>query len=376
MNELVLIIDTSTTMTVWKDFIEQWINKVKRNSVFSTVKTVYVDTSCNDLPFDFTLRIFSKRTQAVWVISDCIGNNWHNGKIFQQLTELQKSCSVAVAQVLSFYLWEKTALGRGVPCRIFSNLKTYDITANAKDVQNSSVELVLPIFIITDSISCDLHLNMFLGKAEDSNWSAGFLFLKNTVYQQENKKSEIESVSSVESTSNEISWIKREKRLSYFQRTSSPSARILAAHLAAIPITIPLIQRVFDIVCRKNSEMSGDRSCITEILCSRLLTKIEGVDEEEYDFLPTVREQLLDGISVYKDARGLLCMASAYYREKGKPCVDFAEILSNPNPKEVEKLIISKEMVHFARIGAEVLCRMGGEYMKCGSLLKTNSFLR
>jgi formylglycine-generating enzyme required for sulfatase activity len=347
--ELILIVDTSPSMQMWDKTIHEWLSLLQRNRAFENIRIYRMDASQAMPTFKPAKPVLSPaRQQAIWIVSDCISAAWHSGQLFKYLKRWQKLQPLAIVQMLPFNMWKRTALGRGEECRFYPPVRAGLPTAQWRSDAPETV-LNLPVFTL-DMDSHSVYAQLFV--AARDVWSSGFVHTAATKYSE-----------TPPASNNELSPEDIEKRLTQFRRLASPSAQTLAAYLAAVPLTLPIMRLVQDEMWKKYHEMPPQQSHLAEVLLSGLVKQRELFGAQGYDFLAGVRPKLLDGISVYEEGAAVLRVVSEYVSTHAGSCVDFRALLENPESvEEVNTFELPPDSQHFAEVGAEVLARMGGKY--------------
>jgi formylglycine-generating enzyme required for sulfatase activity len=355
--ELILIVDTSPSMQMWDKTIHEWLSLLQRNRAFENIRIYRMDASQATPTFKPAKPVLSPaRQQAIWIVSDCISAAWHSGELFKYLKRWQKLQPLAIVQMLPFNMWKRTALGRGEECRFYPPVRAGLPTAQWRSDAPETI-LNLPVFTL-DVDSHSAYAQLFV--AARDVWSVGFVHTAATKY------STVPPV-----PNNELSPEEIEKRLTQFRRLASPSAQTLAAYLAAVPLTLPIMRLVQDEMWKKYHDTPPQQSHLAEVLLSGLVQRRELFGAKGYDFLAGLRPKLLDGISVYEEGVAVLRVVSEYVSTHAGSCVDFRALLENPESVEgVNTFELPPDAQHFAEVGAEVLARMGGRYQAVATQLK------
>jgi hypothetical protein len=128
--DLFVVVDNSAVVQIMRDEIERWLNGLLRQDVFRRIVLVDLDSSASATGE----KIFPEVSdEVVWVLSDCVNAKWHSGELFRKIEQFPYL--VQIVQVLPFSLWGRTALGRGLSCRLSMN---WDI------LSTDSTEDILP----------------------------------------------------------------------------------------------------------------------------------------------------------------------------------------------------------------------------------------
>lgn len=128
--ELLLIVDTASSMLVWGPLLAELRRMLAYNGAFSRVRLLALATRGPDAwlhaPGDPERArrlapgrlVAANGRRAVLVASDCVAPAWHTGAVLRCLGPLAQGGPLAVLQMLPARLWRETALGRGLPIRL------------------------------------------------------------------------------------------------------------------------------------------------------------------------------------------------------------------------------------------------------------------
>jgi hypothetical protein len=301
--ELVMIVDRSQTMAVWRRTLDELCTLVYQLGAFEHVRVVYMqaDPNAPDRVLTATraeaeawpvfqgTEIGTHGRSLVMVVSDCIGPLWTSGGMNQFLKQQAKYGPLVVLQVLAPHLWRRTSLAglepvllrATAPCAPPHRLQI-ESEDDALPHDEADPRFVVPVVpLLAGSLAAWSHLVA----GHPAGLAAGFWFEPRLA----DRSSEPPSVASQEP---EI-----EALVERFIRVSSTTARKLAAYLAAVPLTMPVIRYVRMLFVPEARE-----DHLVEVLFSGLLLQRRPdlwtiADEAEaYDFRPGARELLLSGL--------------------------------------------------------------------------------
>ena len=144
-----------------------------------------------------------------------------------------------------------------------------------------------------------------------------------------------------------------------FRAVSSALAFRLAGLLSAAPLRLPVMRLVQRTLLPQSHQVH-----LAEVFLGGLIQAIgpvEGTDPDfvDYDFLPGVRDLLLD-TSFAREAIQVQRTVSLYMEERFGHAFDFDAILESPD--DFDGTTVSAQNAAFARISAEVLKRLGSRY--------------
>jgi hypothetical protein len=150
-------------------------------------------------------------------------------------------------------------------------------------------------------------------------------------------------------------------RVERFLASASPGARMLAGHLAVVPLTVPVMHLV-----REVTQEGAGLDHLAEVFLSGLIERRPpppdapaGGEETEYDFVPGVRELLLEGVS-RTDAYLVLREVGAYIEQHDPETSGLLALFADPAGRR--QVQVSERSRSFALVAAPVLRRLGGLY--------------
>ena len=154
-------------------------------------------------------------------------------------------------------------------------------------------------------------------------------------------------------------------RLNRFWQVASPTARRLAGLLAAAPVlSLPVVRLVRQSLLPEALQVHEAEVLLGGLLrvVSAAVSAVEDAhpDEVRYDFHEGLRPLLLDAVPT-ADAAEVLERVSAYVEEHLGEGRDFRAILADPTAVGTS---LQPDRSPFARVAAEVLLRLGGDYAR------------
>lgn len=376
--ELALVIDQSTSMRVWQPLLAELRRLMSYNGAFRNVRTWYLDTEGVEARLRAGADLQSRAAKPkellapdgrrlVLVVSDCIGRAWHTGVVNDWLRQWSATTPVAVLHMLPPRMWAGTALGRGVETRWFAttpgalNARLLSDSLEIRDLDDTGVEPVTVLEKVLKLLVLSLEPAAVLGWAKllhgkRNFWVAGTLFTAETVY--------ADPATAAAPVSPDAAAI--ERRLQRFYAQASPLAQRLAGYLAAAPLTLPVMRLVQQVMLPDSGQTQ-----LAEVFVSGLLKNqsLPGIDDQEpyYDFYEGVRGRLLNLIDTEEAAQVLLRVSDFVAKNTGQ-CLDFRVLLADPTA--AGDFALGEEARYFATIGATVLRRLGGEYLRLARRLE------
>jgi formylglycine-generating enzyme required for sulfatase activity len=375
--ELALVIDLSASMLIWKPLLADLLRLLTYNGAFRAVRIWYLETDSDSVRLRAGKDPQNTRAckpeellapdgrRLILVVSDCIARAWHTGSVKRLLQKWSALSPLAVLHMLPQRMWPGTALGRGVETRFFAAapglpnvrllLDSADFYA-PDDIESKNPALVdnalkLPVVSLEPNALLG-WTNLLNGK--NNAWVRGVLFTEATRYAATGP--------AVSSTTPDATAI--DKRLQRFYAHASPLAQRLAGYLAAAPLTLPVMRLVQEVMLPRSGQTH-----LAEVFVSSLLKKhsLSEGDAQYYDFHDGVREQLLDLISTSEAAQVLFQVSDFVSRHTGQS-LDFRALLADPTV--TGDFTVDENTRYFATIGAKVLRRMGGEYLRLADWLE------
>ncbi|MCP4108877.1 MAG: DUF1566 domain-containing protein, partial [Desulfobacteraceae bacterium] len=143
----------------------------------------------------------------------------------------------------------------------------------------------------------------------------------------------------------------------------SPEAQKLAAYLAAVPLTLPVMRVVHRVMFPKPRLVH-----LAEVFLSGLIKmKTSSVypDNIQYDFAEGVRDILISSSRVSETVEVITRVTrevSGFVdRNTGKP-LDFQAIIADPSI--IDQVLVAEQTKPFATVATSVLSRLGGRYLQ------------
>lgn len=368
--DLELVVDESISMQIWRQTIRDLEKLLKNYGIFRDVRVwgmtakdgekVQVrrgigTAAKNKFPRSSKELIDGSGRRLILVVSDCVSSYWRDGKVTEALEIWANHVPTAIIQMLPKWLWKRTALGRASEVRLraltpgVSNQNLIAEEVSLWDELEEERGLKIPVFTLeTDKAAT--WAQMLSGKSSVS--TLGFVF-KLDAPVQENRLFNLD-----------YSQLSAEDRVQAFRVTASPMVRKLAGLLAAAPvISLPVVRLIRGALLRESLQVN-----VAEVFLGGLLKPLSEIkvetnpDDVLYGFVDGVRELLVDSMPSYR-VLNVVDKVSEYLAERvGLSLEDFAAVLRRE--KEVENSGVVEEVEYFATVTAQVLRRLGGEYVK------------
>ncbi|PHQ49253.1 hypothetical protein BLA24_24645 [Streptomyces cinnamoneus] len=331
-----LLMDTSPSMAVWERMLEELHQTCAQLGAFRDVRVRYLHRSADGAPLIGTTaepgppgsaRHLCPRPAGQFrdptgrrltlVISDCVGPLWQEGTAQRLLHDWAHTSPLAVVQPLPPRLWPRTALPAeaGLLTRDPATGGRLHFTPEGYGPGPAPGALPVPVLLPTrDALGTWARLLSGPGRSAVRG-AAGWL-LPGHPARPAPPHGERDG-----RTAGEL--------LRAFRAGASPGALRLAVHLAAVPLTLPVMQVVQRAMLPDTGPME-----LAEVLLSGLLRKLPGADREEpgpwagarYEFADGVREMLLQSLD--RSAAALVLKHCSDYVERhfGKGARNFSAL--------------------------------------------------
>ncbi len=382
--EIALVIDQSPFMIIWQQTINELRYLFERHGAFRHVRTWSMVTKKNKQK----VRIYSGAgvtlnygrpcspqelidplgRRLIIVVTDCVSPAWHSGEMIQLLELWGKTNSVSLLQTLPRRLWSGCALRETI--RVKLQATTIGLPNSKLGICGSSLwlddndkknsDLKVPVLTIEPK-PLIAWSNMMTGKGGAR--ALGVVF---STYAKENNKPLIIP------TELNKSKMSAEQRVQIFFATASPTAQRLVVYLAAAPLTLPVMRLVQRVMLPKSRQIH-----LAEVFLGGLLKQekskqkfeeaIKNPNSIKYDFHDGVRTKLLDLVLI-PDALKVIKNVSEFLEYRLGQSLDFQALLSDPTV--TKGISLDEHSRPFAAIQAEILRRLGGEYVQLANRIE------
>ncbi|MCG5058923.1 MAG: formylglycine-generating enzyme family protein [Limnoraphis sp. WC205] len=148
------------------------------------------------------------------------------------------------------------------------------------------------------------------------------------------------------------------QRVELFRATASRTARQLAGLMAAIPVSLPVID-----LLRDEFLPDAQQDHVAEVLLSGLLRRCDSDESEvcQYEFFDGVRDLLIDGVPIGKTTAILDRLSEIIAQKAGRTIKSFEALLTVLEESENG---LGESALPFATVGLDVLRRLGGDYQE------------
>ncbi|GHG56848.1 tetratricopeptide repeat protein [Streptomyces griseocarneus] len=349
-----LLMDASASMAVWERMLEELRQTCAQLGVFRDVQVRYLHRGADGDPLIGTTaqpgaagRPHPRAAQQfrdptgrslTLVVSDCVGRLWQEGRAQRLLHDWARTAPLAVVQPLPPRLWPRTALPAepGTLTRDPATGGRPHFEPDGYGPPPPAAALPVPVLPPTrDALGTWARLLSGPGRPAVRGAAAWLL--------PDHPPREVPVPGPGERAAHDAGELLRA-----FRAGASPGALRLAVHLAAVPLTLPVMQVVQRAMLPDTGPME-----LAEVLLSGLLWRLPGPGPDpgaghRYEFADGVREMLLQSLdrsaaalvlkhcSDYverhfgKGARNFSALAAAQL--SGRPLHDDAHLAGPPRP--------------------------------------------
>ena len=372
--DLDLVVESSKTTVLWKRAIAELQHLMEYQGAFRTVRTwrLQAEEQTVQLFPRWNERLENRLTQRprsirelvdpsgrrlILYVSDCTSALWRQGIIYKTLWHWSQTQQLALIQMLPERLWSRTALSDGHIVRLGSSVAglanarldveglpdvdEWDEWDEPEEVSDGRL-LTLPI-ITLDAGSFRNWARVLAGVGETQ--TPGRVFELAFVREMAE-----EPVSTPHRTA--------KQRVELFRATASRTARQLAGLMAAIPVSLPVID-----LLRDEFLPDAQQDHVAEVLLGGLLRRCDADESEvcQYEFFDGVRDLLIDGVPIGKTTAILNRLSEIIAQKAGRTINDFEALLTVLHESEYA---LGESALPFATVGLDVLRRLGGDYQE------------
>ncbi|MPY34081.1 hypothetical protein FNH09_23380 [Streptomyces adustus] len=371
--DLVLVVDDSVSMTLWRETIQEFLSLLGSVGAFRSVQHWLLPTE-EIASHGIVLRpptagagerlgdrspleiVDPTGRRVVLVASDCVSPSWADGTLGRLLRTWGRSGPVALVQLLPRRLWKRSALsvhevrlGSDTPGVPNIGLRVTPLDSHRPTTPGMAV----PVLELDPRW---LGPWAALVSGETSTWDT----LATVVPDHPGAETSAPPLPAapVATTAEEL--------VREFALHAHPLAMRLALHLAAVPLSPPVMRLVQQAVC-------GDSrpSVLTEVLFTGLVTRADDADTMDasahdvlpvqFDFRPGVRDVLL-GMTPGSQVLHTLSVVTGWLfdglHRSGVPTSDFTALLDG----EATAVAAARSVRPFATVTAQALRRLSDRY--------------
>lgn len=289
--DVALVVDTHHSMLLWSDLVEEVRGVLTRSGVFRDVRTWQLTgTGPGGAPMVTHGRGAAPRNpmeladpagrRLILVLSDTVAGGWREAPLRGVLRQWSAHNAVAVLNVLPERLWTRGAV-RPVPFAVRADrpaaaTRSWQRVPLVRRARGGGA--VVPVVGIASGSLARL-VRVVSG---DGRWRRLACLRLDAEPAHE---APYESPGLREPSPDPLAAVER------FRANASPTAQRLAAHLAAVPLTLPVMTLV-----RRSLLRDSEHSHLAEVALGGLFAPWgaeQVADQAEFEFLPGVREALL-----------------------------------------------------------------------------------
>lgn len=362
--DLTLVVDTSTSMALWRQSTLEFRTAMDRLGAFRDVRTWRFDGDrgsaelslrgesdvARHLPAELRTPVGRR---VVLVISDCMGAAWSSGAVARALEDWSKTAPVAVLQPLPERLWSRSGqtfipvaleAARSAPPN--AALTVRQRGADALPADAGTAIPVLELSADARWLASWADLIGGTGRATGVALFCGLMMARSSGHDL--AVAEDDLMTPVE-------------RVLRFREKASPTAYSLAGLLAAAPLSLQVMRLVQGVMLPRSRPAH-----LAEVVLSDLVRQTPGSgpsSEAAYDFRDGVRDQLLAGLPRGETVRVLEEVGRFLCSRPGET-PEFPAIID----AGAEGILAVGQ--HFARVAFTALQAVGGHYADIAAKLE------
>ena len=393
--ELDLVVEDSKTTTIWERSIAELVHLAEYQGAFRAVRTWRLQAESGEVKLfprwqegstvagSQSRSVVSQRPRSprelidptgrrlVWVVTDCTSLLWQQAFIYETLMDWSQVQSVSIVQMFPERLWSRTALQNGHIVKLSAFTPGVASAQMVVDglprrlVQRGGTDLVtVPVVTVEpETLAQWARVVSGAGDVRTAGRSFDLAFIR--------KQAERAQASSESSELRSRSERTAAERVALFRSTSSKTVRILANLMAAVPVSLPVIDLLRE-EFRSDFEEEVRQSHVAEVLLSGLLRRCDarkenGAEVCRYEFFgdgakdrnERVRDILLGDASITKTIEVLDVLSRTITNGKPNQVKTFEALLRQIQDSDE---LLDESILPFASVGRDVLLRLGGRH--------------
>ncbi|BAZ03276.1 hypothetical protein NIES37_72890 (plasmid) [Tolypothrix tenuis PCC 7101] len=398
--ELALVVEETSITEIWKQTIIEFQLLLKHHGAFRDVRTWKLksaetsdetkiqlfaenSTGFNEYtPYKPNILIDPKGRRLILLVTDCISPIWRK-QLIHPVLELWGKCGlITILQLLPERFWDRTALVYEIPVllsafapggcnsQLIAQLWDEDDIDDFSNENNKNkleiIKNLTSIPIITIEPEPLLRWSKVIA-GQGNISTAGFKFYSVYSHQQTKNSTENYSPSIPEQSPYDL--------VNLFRANASLQARRLAGLMAAVPVSISIVNLIRETLLPDAREIH-----VAEVFMSRLLKRLpvsyqDDTEYVTYEFVDGVRELLRDFVPPNKQISVIdlvIAKVSEFIAKRlGISIKEFdAQLITHNNDALASKLR------PFAKLKAQVLRQLGGNYALEAVKLELSQFLQ
>lgn len=370
-SELALVVDAGRSLRMWRPTLAELRRLLERHGAFRDLRGWRLDFADSPPRLVSDARA-SLRQEArgvgelqdpsgrriILVASDCVGPWWRDGRMHAVLRSWASRGPVALVQLLPQRLWPRTPLG----------LAGLRLAADAPGLSNAQLRVLWPP---NDRDRSPPLPVMTLDPFDIRRWASVLAGLGGASVPGV-RLSRFKPTAPTKRRAPEPALaLDARERVRRFGASASGPARELAVYLTAVPLTLPVMRLVQQLMLPSSRHVH-----LAEFLLGGLVRPVtkdadEDPDDVEYEFYdPAIRDLLRDGQTAAEamevTARVIDALSAFVAGEQGSPRSFGAALVDDSGRGP---LTLPPGGRPFARLGAEALRRYGGAYAELADRL-------
>ncbi|MFE5406987.1 SAV_2336 N-terminal domain-related protein [Streptomyces sp. NPDC056580] len=302
--DLAFIVDAHHSMLLWTDLVDEIRKVLTHSGVFRDVRTWYLTgTESGGAPGVAHRRGTEPRSTSeitdptghrlVLIVTDTVADGWRGGDLHRVLNHWSQHNSVALLNILPERLWARAAVQPAPmafrsdrpasPARSWRRSATRGSAARRRRNRPTTTTAPPAVPVISTAASSLARLARLL--SGDDNWH------RLAALHLETRPASVHRTQVSPDTARTTPALEAVER---FRSEASPTAQQLAAYLAAVPLSLPVITLV-----RRSMLPGSEHGHLAEVALGGLFRPWSTVapdvtpDDLTFDFLPGVRDVLL-----------------------------------------------------------------------------------
>ncbi|ALG12738.1 FxSxx-COOH system tetratricopeptide repeat protein [Kibdelosporangium phytohabitans] len=361
--ELVLVVDTSASMDVWRETVDEFRELMLQQGAFRNVRKLLVDCSARELllrvegpagAVQSTRHLVDPTgRRLVIVLTDAIGSAWHDGTAARVLARWASRMPLAIINVLPSRLWSWSGLS---PRRV-------SLSAGALGVTNRELRVRrIEHDIFEDDPAGDSIPVPVLALTPEwlSGWAnlvaaAGAAPVETTAVMLNPRDSK-----PIADQAEPRTALSAYDRVMRFRTYASPPAFQLAGLLAAAPLNLAMMRFV-----QRELLPDTDVSVLAEVVLGGVLRKVKAARSAHdptavvFEFHDGVREELLSGVRRADTVRVARVLGD-YLGSSVAMLRNFRDAVDDPDGTARPK--VSPETMPYLRVQEAVFRALSGRY--------------
>jgi chromosomal replication initiator protein len=381
--DLLLILDQGPTMQVWQPLTDALSRLLVQSGIFGRIRILHLDSNAEPRVLspgggiDHTAELLrgapgtGNAHRLALLVSDCIAAGWYHPGMARLIAALTRGTPALLVQTMPKRRWPDTALGNAEQVILVpAPQPTGDLPALLPSIDTArgswaraTLAAALPI-VRLDAGNLRAWANALGGRS--GSRTLGYLWPREPAGHLD--AAAPQSLLAPDPAT----------RLARFEAVASKPAQHLARQLACVPypLTLPMMR----LIQQQSENPPAGLEHLAEVFASGLIEPhawddnvadrayhFIGFDTEEDPVGRPLRERTATSTAVR-----VLAGVSKVMQQHSRPGIDWNALIADPSSEGVGKAsapTIEPQDTPFALIGAEVLRRLGGAWLRCAQSL-------